>query len=82
MIALSYLFEKKKVIKVEDKPNWKVHDFKNPPEKDIQKDESGKPMYRRFHPPGRPDRLITVAIKKKPGPEGGRTEATSLWKKK
>ena len=81
MISISYLFEKK-VIKVEDKPNWKVHDYKNPPDKDIQKDETGKSMYRRFHPPGRPDRLITVAIKKTPGKEGGKTEVTSIWKKK
>lgn len=81
MISISYLFEKK-VIKVEDKPNWTVHDFKNPPDKDIKKDSTGKPMYRRIHPPGRPDRLITIAIKNKPGKQGGTTEATSLWKKK
>lgn len=74
------LFEKK-VIKVENTPNWRVHDFKNPADKDIVKDSKGKPMFRRFHPKGRPDRLITVVIKKRPGPAGGKTEISSIWKK-
>ncbi|MGB9886904.1 MAG: hypothetical protein ACPLRW_07905 [Moorellales bacterium] len=61
---------KRKIIKVEQKPNYVVEDYKNPPEKDII-------GYRRVKT--KSGHIINVAILKKKGPRGGRTVATSLW---
>lgn len=74
----------KKVIKTEDKPNYTVEDYKNPPEKDIQKDENNKPMYRKKVVYGKDGkkRILTVAVMKDEGPQGGKTEVTSKWKEK
>ena len=67
------------VIKQEDKPNYTVDDYKNPPKKDMKK-ENGKPMYRSKKLPS--GEIIRIAIMKKSGPRGGQTKTTSIWRPK
>lgn len=56
--------------KVERTKNYIIHDYRNPPKKQVLgyrrvKTESGH--------------IITVAIMRKKGPRGGRTKVTSIW---
>lgn len=79
-----FLNENKKVIKREDKPNYTVEDYKNPPEKNIQKDKDNNPMYRRkvVHGKDGKKHILTVAVMDKTGPQGGKTQVTSKWTEK
>lgn len=61
--------KKRKPIGFEEKPNYIVEDYKNPPKKDVIK-------YRRKRVG---DHIITIAVLRKKGPRGGRTKITSLW---
>jgi hypothetical protein len=61
----------KKVIKVEKTKNYIVKDYKDPPKKEIKGYRSKK------LPNGV---IVTVAILRKPGPRGGRTEAVNVKK--
>lgn len=80
-----YIFlENRKIIKKEETKNYNIDDYKNPSEKNIQKDENNKPMYRRktiIDKNGKKN-IITVAIMKDKGPQGGSTQITSKWKEK
>lgn len=84
MLTFYELFEDKKIIKREESKNYNIKDYKNPPEKDIQKDEFNKPMYRKKVVYGKDGQrhVLTFAIKNTPGPRGGKTEITSKWDKK
>lgn len=79
-LVLQGLFEEQKIIKKETTPNFKVDDYKNPPEKDIQKGSDDKPMYRSKKLPG--GEVVRFAIMKNKGPRGGSTKATSFWRPK
>lgn len=61
---------KRKAIKIEQKPNYVVEDFKNPPKKQVL-------GYRRVKT--KSGHVITVAIMRKKGTRGGRTKVTSVW---
>lgn len=56
--------------KVERTKNYVVHDYRNPPKKQVL-------GYRRIKTGD--GRIITVAIMRKKGPRGGRTRVTSIW---
>ncbi len=60
----------RKVIKVEETPNYVVEDYKNPPKKQVL-------GYRTVKTPS--GHLVRVAILRKKGPRGGRTTVTSVW---
>jgi hypothetical protein len=61
----------KKVIKVERTKNFIVKDYKDPPKKDVK-------GYRTKKLPS--GVLVTVAILRKTGPRGGRTEVVNIKK--
>lgn len=79
MLIVYPLFEKK-VIKTEETKNFNVDDYKKPDNKKIQKDNSGKPIYRSKKLPD--GTVLRFAIKKEKGPRGGQTEITSKWSPK
>lgn len=83
MIALNTLFELK-IIKQSITKNFFVKDFKNPPSKDIQKDENGKSIFRKktFIDKDGKKNILTFAIMKNKGKLGGLTKLTSKWKEK
>lgn len=81
MLYFSQLFEESppfKVIKRTQTKNWKVEDYKNPPEKNIvgwrtiktKKKSTGEP------------RLVKLALVKDPDTGQVKTRITSLWRKK
>lgn len=83
--AVYCLFEEMSVVKREETKNYNIKDYKNPPDKDIQKDpETGKSMYRRKVVYGNDGKkhILTLAIKKASGKKGGMTQVTSKWTKK
>jgi len=61
----------KKVIKVERTKNFIIEDYKDPPKKEIE-------GYRSKRLPN--GTLVTVAILRKRGPRGGRTEVVNIKK--
>lgn len=66
---MRHMARRRKVIGIENKPNYVVEDFKNPPEDEVI-------GYRRKRVDGH---LLTLAILKDKGPRGGRTVVTSVW---
>jgi len=81
MISLVLFQEERKVLKIEDKPNFTVEDYKNPPEKDMKTDSStGKPMYRSKKLPD--GTVLRFAIMNKKGKQGGHSVMTSKWNPK
>ncbi len=61
---------RRKVIKTERTPNFVVQDYKNPPKKQVLGYRTVKT---------KTGHLLRVAILRKKGPRGGRTQVTSLW---
>ena len=84
-IELNEASSEPKVVKSSQTKNYKVRDYKNPPDKDIEKEtegeDKGKPKYRSKKVKGKNGKtyIIKFAIKKKKGPEGGKTQMTSKW---
>jgi len=61
---------KRKVLKVVQKPNYTVVDFRDPPKKQVLRYRTVKT---------KSGHLIRVAVLRKKGPRGGRTQIVSLW---
>ena len=84
MKSICLFLENQKIIKREETENYTIKDYKNPPEKDIQKDKNDKLKYRRkvFYDKNGKKNILTLAIINKSGKMGGMTKVTSKWKEK
>jgi len=61
---------KRKAVKVVQKPNYTVVDYRNPPRKQILRYRTVKT---------KTGHLVRGAVLRRKGPRGGRTVATSVW---
>ena len=84
MKSICLFLENQKIIKREETENYTIKDYKNPPEKDIQKDKDDKLKYRRkvFYDKNGKKNILTLAIMNKSGKMDGMTKVTSKWKEK
>jgi len=60
----------RKAVKVVQKPNYTVVDYRAPPKKQVLRYRTVKT---------KSGHLVGVAVLRKEGPRGGRTVATSVW---